>query len=133
MADKLADWEQCKNNVIIYNLVENLDRKADKKAFTNLCQVVFSERFAITKVFRLGKHNENRDQPRPLRVALCENLIKIHYLQSHLSYVRRPKGENNLIIQNNSIIVRPTRPQFSVGRSTAPGSQPMAPVNNQAK
>jgi len=47
---------------------------------------------------------------------------------------RRSKGETNLIIRNNTIIARPSRPQqSSAGRGTVSSDQLMAPANNQVK
>jgi len=164
IADELADRERRKNNLIIYNLVEKSDREADKKAFTDLCQAVFSGQFTVTKVFRLGKRTDNNDRPRPLLVVFHDesdknvllasspklrhhDLYKNVYLSpdrtkfERVNYkklveelkLRRSNGENNLIIRNNSIIIRPTRPRSSAGNTTTSGSQPMAPSKNHAK
>ena len=56
-----ADRDQRRNNIILYNFSEKSEREADRKAFNDMCQVVFSEQFAVSKVIRLGKRSEDKD------------------------------------------------------------------------
>ena len=46
IADELVDRDQHRNNVIIYNFLE---KYVDKKAFTDLCQVAFTEQLLSLK------------------------------------------------------------------------------------
>jgi len=91
IADELADRERRKNN-IVYNLVENSDREADKKVFSNLCQAVFSKEFTANKVIRLGKRSDNNDRHRPVLVVLQDEsdkqflLVNSSKLRQHDSY-----------------------------------------------
>jgi len=92
IADELADRERRKNNIIVYNLVENSDREADKKVFSNLCQAVFSKEFTANKVIRLGKRSDNNDRHRPVLVVLQDEsdkqflLVNSSKLRQHDSY-----------------------------------------------
>ena len=77
IADELADRDRRRNNIILYNFSEKSDREADRKAFNDMCQVVFSEQFAVSKVIRLGKRSEDKDRHRPLLVGLNQ---EYHFL-----------------------------------------------------
>ena len=74
IADELADCERCKSNIIIYNLPEKSDHETDKKLFAELCETVFSEDFAVSKVLRMGKRSENKH--RPVLVVLKHDSMK---------------------------------------------------------
>ena len=74
IADKLADCDRRKNNIIVYNLPEKSDREADKKLFAELSKTIFSEEFAVTKLLRMGKRNENKN--RPLLIVLKHEMDK---------------------------------------------------------
>jgi len=152
IADELADRERRKNNLIIYNLPEKSDREADKKLFAELCKTTFSEEFAVSKILRLGKKNDNKN--RPLLVVLKHETDKSFLLSNsarlrqhdssktvyfspdrtkfeRLKYKnlveelkqRKAKGETNLIIRNNTIVNRRTR----ASSITTTSDQPMMP------
>jgi len=80
IADELADRDRRRNNIILYNFSEKSDREADRKAFNDMCQVVFSEQFAVSKVIRLGKRSEDKDRHRPLLVGLNQESNKVSLL-----------------------------------------------------
>ena len=66
--DELADRERRRKNLIVYNFPENGDRQADKTKFQELSTTVFNLDLSITKVYLLGKRND--DKPRPLFIGL---------------------------------------------------------------
>ena len=146
IADELADRERRKNNLIIYNLPEKSDHELDKKLFAELCKTIFSDEFAVSKIFRLGKRNENKI--RPLLVVLKNEMDK-SFLLANSAKLRqhdscktvyfspdRTKFERlkykklveelkqrkaNLIICNNAIVNRRTKTSSVV----TPNDQPM--------
>ena len=133
--DELADRERRRKNLIVYNFPENGDRQADKTKFQELSTTVFNLDLIITKVYRLGKRND--DKPRPLLIGLETEKTEIlsqsgklrRYDQYNDVYIvadktkyerdklvdelklRRSKGERNLVIRNGSIITSVPRPR----------------------
>ena len=141
--DELADRECRRKNLIVYNFPENGDRQADKTKFQELSTTVFNLDLGITKVYRLGKRND--DKPRPLLIGLeseaekAEILSQSGKLQRYDQYndvyivadktkyerdkhkklvdelkLRRSKGERNLVIRNGSIITSVSRPRVPI-------------------
>ena len=93
--DELADRERRRKNLIVYNLPENSDRQADKTKFQELSTTVFNLDLSITKVFRLGKRND--DKPRPLLVGL-ENETEKTEILSQSGKPRRYDQYNDVYI-----------------------------------
>ena len=54
IADELADREQRKNNLIIYNLPEESDCEINEKLLAELCKTVFSDRISARPYFRFA-------------------------------------------------------------------------------
>lgn len=117
-----------------------------------MCKTVFSEEFAVTKILRMGKRNENKH--RPVLIALKHETDKSFLLSNsarlrqhdvlyfspertkfeRLKYKklveelkqRKANGETNLIIRNNAIVNR----RKTTSSATTSNGQPMTPTTN---
>ena len=63
VVDEIADHEQRKRNIIVYNFPKKPDRAADKGKFTEMCKEITDAELKISKLFRLGKRVENKHRP----------------------------------------------------------------------
>ena len=64
IADELADREQHKNTLIIYNLPEKSNREIDKSSLLSCARPYFLMNLQYPKyVLRLAKRNENKNRP----------------------------------------------------------------------
>jgi len=142
--DELADRERRSRNLIIYNLSESTDSKADTPKIKDLLNTVFSLDVNLSRVSRLGRKNESKTRPllisfedvvarstllshsRKLRnfdqyknVYLAPDRTKMER-EKHQKLVnelkhRRSNGEQNLTIRNGTIV--------SVTRRSQPSAQ----------
>ena len=148
IVNELADREQRKKNLIVYNFPESNDHAADKTAFLKLYSTIFHLDANITKIFHLGKKNDGKHRPLLIGLEHEENKSSIlsssyklcnHDQYKHVYIVadktkferdkhkrlvdelkqRRADGETNMIIRNGSII---TRPQHFTSRPPSSGS-----------
>jgi len=58
IADELADRARRKNNIIVYNYTEAVDRQTDKESFSALCKNVFDTDVKVLKMIRLEKKEQ---------------------------------------------------------------------------
>ena len=137
--EEIADWERRKNNIIVYNLLEGVNRDADKDSASVSLNSILEQEVNISKLFHLGRKTGKN---RPLLIGLdCEE-TKIHALaaaprlrsssqfpnvyispdwtkveqQQHKELVallcqRREKGERNIVICIEKIVTYHLRPQ----------------------
>lgn len=95
IVNELADRDRRKQNVVVYNLVECSDRKADLEAFKALCNTVFKLDVSICKATRLGAKDANKI--RPLLLVLEDADDKQHIL-SHSHFLKRHEQYNKVYI-----------------------------------
>ena len=70
ICDEMTDRERRKYNLVVYNFSECVDRKADIKAFKDLCNTVFKLDTSICKAIRLGPKNADKTK------TITANLLK---------------------------------------------------------
>ena len=61
--DEMADRDRRKHNIIVYNLTEYNDCKADIETFKALSDNTFKLDIGITKAIRLGPKIPNKQRP----------------------------------------------------------------------
>ena len=138
ICDEMTDRERRKYNLVVYNFSESVDRKADIKAFKDLCNTVFKLDTSICKAIRLGPKNTEKQRPLLLTFEEFDDrayLLSHSYLLRHQEqfskvYIvpdrtklertkhkkaveelrqRRTKGETGLIIRNGIVIAKQPR------------------------
>ena len=63
ICDEMTDRERRKYKLVVYNFSECVNRKADIKAFKDLCNTVFKLDTSICKATHLGPKNADKQRP----------------------------------------------------------------------
>ena len=150
--DELADRERRSKNLIVYNLIEPSDSKADTPKIKELLNTVFGHDVNLSRISRLGRRNESK--PRPLLISFDDVVVKGTLLsqsgklrnfdqyknvylapdrtkmeqEKHQKLVnelkhRRSNGEQNLAIRNGVIVTVTRRVQPSASNNSSTSTQ----------
>ena len=137
IANKLADREKRKKNVIVYNFPEASDLETDRVSFLDLSTKVYTSDISVKKLVRLGKKSTGKhrllcfkhDEDKSLilsqsyllhrnsqysDVFMAPDRTKFER-EKHKNVVeefkeRRSQGEKDLMIRNGVIISKHSRP-----------------------
>ena len=163
LVDALADCESRKCNLIVYNLLEGSTPNAEtkKSLFTNLCNSLNLE-VHITTVTRLGKKTPDKNRPLRVcldnevtkrRVLSQSAKLRLNpdwknvYVNPDMTLAernanrllrqelreRRNKGEKNLVIRRNKIVLLSKPPPTLMETSSPPTNAPAhAPASSSS-